>query len=214
MTVVRDERRSQIVAALGVLLQERSYSRSTINAIAQRAGVLPGVVHYYFRSKQQILEALLAHLEAGLQARVDRRLAGATTPEDRVNAFLDAFVALDDDADPHAVRIWVQLSAESVGQPPIRSLWREALDRQRAQLHRLLAAARPQATAAQVGAAVAAAQAVIAGSFQLWAIGASLPAGFAAPAARRALWATVAAPVSAERTPTDVKDNDPLDGWT
>lgn len=184
-----DVRREQIVQALMTLLTERSYARATVAAIAREADVLPGLVHYHFKTKQEILLGVVAEIEARLQARVARRLAGAEGPWARLDALLDAHLALGEGADPRVVRCWVQLTAEALGQPEVGEVWRAALERQRLQLTEAVAAVvdLEGAEPAEVPAHVALLQSVVAGAWQLAATGAVVPRGFAAPAARSLL---------------------------
>ncbi len=180
-----DIRREQIVTALMRLLSERSYARSTIAAIAREADVLPGLVHYHFRSKQEILLGVVEAMEARLRARVDTRLEAASTPWARLEAVVDAYLALGEGADPLVVRCWVQITAEALGQPEVAELWRGALERQRTELAQAVeAVAAAEGTEVDVAEVVAVVQSLVAGAWQLAATGAQVPQGFAAPATR------------------------------
>lgn len=52
---VREKRRLQILEALNACLLEKSFSETTIRDIALKARVNHGVLHYYFKSKEDIL---------------------------------------------------------------------------------------------------------------------------------------------------------------
>ena len=52
---VRDERKKQILKALDECLQEKSFEKTSIKDIARVAGVNHGVLHYYFKNKEDIL---------------------------------------------------------------------------------------------------------------------------------------------------------------
>ena len=52
---VRDERKKQILKALDECLQEKSFEKTSIKDIARVASVNHGVLHYYFKSKDDIL---------------------------------------------------------------------------------------------------------------------------------------------------------------
>lgn len=52
---VKEKRRLQILEALNDCLTTTSFSKTTIKDIAQKAGVNHGVLHYYFRNKEDIL---------------------------------------------------------------------------------------------------------------------------------------------------------------
>ena len=184
-----ETRRQEIVDALLQLLGERSYAKATIQAIAQRADVLPGLLHYHFKTKQEILLGVVEEIEARLQRRVDRTMDGAAGPWERLFALVDAHLALGEDADPAVVRAWVQLTAEALSQPEVAKVWRGAVERQREQLDEavravLLAEGRDPEEAALT---VALVQSIMAGAWQLASTGARVPAGFAAPVTRAVL---------------------------
>lgn len=67
------ERREEILAAAAKVFAEQGYDRATIADIAQAMGVSKGVVYYLFRSKEEVVFAIMVdtHLEA------HRRLAEA-----------------------------------------------------------------------------------------------------------------------------------------
>ena len=50
-----DARREQIVLGLQRVMAERGYEKATVSAIAQAAGLTPGLVHYHFKNKQEML---------------------------------------------------------------------------------------------------------------------------------------------------------------
>jgi TetR/AcrR family transcriptional regulator, transcriptional repressor of bet genes len=184
-----EERRAQIVEGLLEVMATAGYECATITAIAEAAGLAPGLLHYHFETKQDILVALVERLARGLQARIAAHLARAgDDPRRRVHAIVDAFVARGDDADPRAVAAWVVVGAEAVRQREVRALYGDALRGLLEQLHGELAGylraeRRTTRNAAKISAAVLSA---IEGAYQI-AVGAPglLPEGFAAPMLRR-----------------------------
>lgn len=52
---MQQERRTQILEALGKCLIYKSFPETSIKEIAKEAGVNHGVLHYYFKSKEDIL---------------------------------------------------------------------------------------------------------------------------------------------------------------
>lgn len=117
------ERREQIVQGLMRVMARTGYERATVQAIADEAGLAPGLVHYHFESKQAVLLALVDHLAALVRARWERRLVAGCTARERLAAFVDAHVELGADADRSAVACWVALGAEAAHQPEVRELW-------------------------------------------------------------------------------------------
>lgn len=58
--VKRANNRSLIVSAAYKLLSEKGYGAATMKEIANAAGVAPGLIHYYFSNKDQLLEEVLS----------------------------------------------------------------------------------------------------------------------------------------------------------
>ncbi|HYO56531.1 TetR/AcrR family transcriptional regulator [Archangium sp.] len=123
-----EERRQQIVEGLLRVMAERGYERASIAEIAKAAGLSSGLVHYHFTEKQEILlslvEQLAGRVRERVKARVERVKGGART---QVDAFLEAFLATGDDADPASVAAWVTISAEAVRQPEVRAVYEKVV---------------------------------------------------------------------------------------
>lgn len=132
------ERRQQIVDALLPVMAERGYEGASIQAIARQAGLAPGLIHYHFDSKQQILLEAVRQLTALFERRFEALAAKATTPRDRLRAFIDARLATGEGASPTAVAAWVIVGAEAVRQPEVKAAFQEVMRGQRTLLERLL----------------------------------------------------------------------------
>ncbi|HVG63883.1 MAG TPA: TetR family transcriptional regulator C-terminal domain-containing protein [Hyalangium sp.] len=124
-----EERRQQIVAGLLQVMAERGYDGASVAAIAKAAGLAPGLVHYHFKDKQEILLTLAEQLAARVHERVASRLARVKGDDARarVDAFLDAFLATGADADPAAVASWVTISVEAIRQPEVRAIYEKVV---------------------------------------------------------------------------------------
>jgi AcrR family transcriptional regulator len=59
-TMIHDTR-GRIVAAAFRSLAEHGYEAATVKDIAREAGVAPGLVHYYFETKEELLLAAIAY---------------------------------------------------------------------------------------------------------------------------------------------------------
>lgn len=60
---VRDERRKQIIDAVHLCLLEKPFHKTSIKDIAQKAGLNHGALHYYFKSKEEILLEYIDHTQ-------------------------------------------------------------------------------------------------------------------------------------------------------
>jgi AcrR family transcriptional regulator len=57
-----DVRRSEILAAAGELFQSQGFQNTPVDAIIRKAGIAKGTFYYYFKSKEDILAALVHQL--------------------------------------------------------------------------------------------------------------------------------------------------------
>jgi AcrR family transcriptional regulator len=60
------ERAEQIFAAAYELFAAQGYHRTSMDAIAERAGVAKGTLYWYFKSKRELFIALFHHVTMGL----------------------------------------------------------------------------------------------------------------------------------------------------
>lgn len=180
-----EERRQQIVAGLLQVMAERGYEGASVAAIAKAAGLSPGLVHYHFKDKQEILLTLAEQLAARVHERVASRLARVKGGDARarVDAFLDAFLATGADADPASVASWVTISAEAIRQPEVRTIYEKVVRTDLEHLEELVGAVTGKRRARAVAAGLFAA---IQGYFVLAASAPGLvPPGSAASTVKR-----------------------------
>jgi TetR/AcrR family transcriptional repressor of bet genes len=183
------ERRAQIVAAFGRVLAAQGYQGATIAAIGREAKLAPGLVHYHFESKREVLLALVAAVVDTLRRRADERLAQAgTDPRKQLDAVIDAHLEADSSSEPGVVRAWAAIGAEALGDAWVREQYAQALSAAQTQLEekvrRCLKAERRSTSGAQkIAAALLSA---IEGAYRIGAAAPELlPPGFAAPMVRR-----------------------------
>src|SRR5215211_6367890 len=134
-----EERRAQIRGALMKVMAKRGYDGASVAEIAKAARLTPGLVHYHFKNKQQILLAALRDLVARHDANLDARLeAVAGDPVDEVAAFIDFHLGLGADADPEVLACWILLSGEALQEPKIRVEFEKALEATTRRLAKLI----------------------------------------------------------------------------
>jgi len=87
-----DQRRTEIIWALYDCLAEQGHEKVTIKVIAARAGLPYGVIHYYFKSKEDIISALAQAMVDRYNQALDDRLAAARTGREEIAAAIDFVV--------------------------------------------------------------------------------------------------------------------------
>lgn len=182
-----EARRAQIVQGMLSVMTHGGYEGATIAAIAKAAGLAPGLVHYHFKTKLEVLVALIQTLTQQLELRYQSRLRDDDRARDRLFAFIDAHVALGKDADPRAVAAWNVIGAEALRQTEVRALYRSALARNLSELRRLVRSSLLQQGRAtrEAGRIAAALMSAIEGAYRIAAVQPKqLPRGYAAPMLR------------------------------
>ncbi|HYB72969.1 MAG TPA: TetR/AcrR family transcriptional regulator [Candidatus Sulfotelmatobacter sp.] len=90
---VAPQRRRQIVEALFRCMARSGYGQVTITDIAREARVARGAINFFFRSKAEILRALLARAVADYHAALRPILAGSGPADRQMRAVLEALLA-------------------------------------------------------------------------------------------------------------------------
>jgi len=185
-TANTEHRRAAIVAAMLPVMARHGYEKATIQAIAREAGLTPGLIHYHFKSKQEILVSLVQGIVEFARARFEQAAAKAGGPSGRLHAYIEARLGLGEGAAPDMVAAWVMVGAEAVRQPEVRALYQQAVAAELAELTQLVADCCTERRRSTDGAAALAAGlvALMEGAFQLSsAAGDVMPGGYAADAA-------------------------------
>lgn len=86
------QRREQIIWALYDCLAEKGHEKVTIKGIAARAEMPPGVIHYYFKSKDDIVSSLAEVMVDKYSTMLEEHLAEAASTEQRIESVIDFIV--------------------------------------------------------------------------------------------------------------------------
>jgi TetR/AcrR family transcriptional regulator, transcriptional repressor of bet genes len=123
-----EARRGQITGALMKVMAKRGYDGASVADIARAARLTPGLVHYHFENKREILLAALGDLVRRHDDRLEQRLARAGSDSTgALEAFIDLHLGLGADADPEALACWILLSGEALREPKVRAAYERAL---------------------------------------------------------------------------------------
>jgi TetR/AcrR family transcriptional regulator, transcriptional repressor of bet genes len=184
-----DERRDQITRAFLKVMARHGYDGASIGEIAARARLAPGLVHYHFDNKLEILLAAMRLLIAEHADLLETELArAAPDPAAQVAAFIDLHLGLGQHSNPDALLCWVQLGAEALRQRKVRTEFEAALAATTARLTEVIqrGVTARRFTCGDAQAAAAAVVATIQGYFAVAAAARALiPAGSAAPCTLR-----------------------------
>src|SRR5439155_18388574 len=120
------ERREQIVLAAAAVLGRDGYAATTLKQIAREADVAPGLLHYYFRSKDDLLIAVVEAVFGQFIQEWQESVDGLTDPFERISAAIDRFARICAER-PEVTRLLLDFYALGVGTPALRDRTRRLL---------------------------------------------------------------------------------------
>jgi AcrR family transcriptional regulator len=82
----KQDRRQQIVAAATAVLGRNGYANTSLKQVAAEAGIAPGLLHYYFQTKEELLLEVVASIDRQLIADWNADTADITDPMAKINA--------------------------------------------------------------------------------------------------------------------------------
>lgn len=111
----QDDRREQILRSALDVISERGFPDTRIADVAERVGVSPALVIYYFKTKDRLLTEAMRHAEDAWYENGSRRLAEHDTAAGK----LEELVAMStlpepEDESGETWAIWLDLWAQSV----------------------------------------------------------------------------------------------------
>lgn len=117
---VEAERREDALKAAWELITEVGYRRVRIADIAARTGTSTVMIHYYFETKDGVLDAAFRFAVEDAHRRSEAALAGVEVPWGRLVALLDAHLPRGEAKKEWL--IWLQLWNEAAIRPGLRTL--------------------------------------------------------------------------------------------
>ena len=108
--------REQLLDLALDLFSRQGIARTSLNAIAKEAGVTPAMLHYYFNSREQLLDAMIEERFLPLRNRIGAIFA--ENPDSPVTALTQMVEVLADLAQQHHwfAPLWMQ---EVIGEMPV-----------------------------------------------------------------------------------------------
>lgn len=189
-----EARREAMIRAVLDLVAEGGLQTATVRAIADRAGVTPGLIGHYFGTKEDLTRAAYRQMMDRMTADNETAIAAAGTADRPAAQRLADFVATalrPPVMDALRLGLWASFLQAIRREPEMREIHRQTYLSYRDILEQLIGALnRPGADAARCRADAIACNALIDG---LWLEGAALPEDFEPGALERIGLAAVAA---------------------
>ena len=134
-------RRGQIVRAAADVLARQGYGETSLKDVAREAGVAPGLLHYYFESKQELLLEVVVRMEHEMIQDWKLAVADIEDPIERIVAALD-HAAERCSQQPEFFRLLFDLYNLGLSSPALRvrcaQMWAHFIDEIEAEVRRVL----------------------------------------------------------------------------
>jgi AcrR family transcriptional regulator len=132
VTGTAEQRRAQMLTAALEVISERGYADTRIADVAERAGVSPALVIYYFKTKDHLLTEAIRRYEDAWYAVGQRRMAELPTAAAR----LEEIVAMNclPEADPEpgsSWQLWLDFWAQAARNEDVAAVRRKSDERWR-----------------------------------------------------------------------------------
>lgn len=137
ITPPENARRMKLVRIAAHLFRQHGYERTTVRDLAQAAGLQSGSLFYHFRSKDEILAAVMALGITSTTERLQQRLAIATNTRERLAALVHIHLhsLLGENQYALEVMLYEWNSVSESARPPLialrdtyENLWQQVLD--------------------------------------------------------------------------------------
>ncbi len=112
-------RRSQIVHAAASVLGRQGYAATSLKDVAREAKVAPGLLHYYFESKEELLLEVVVVMERQMISEWKSAVASVEDPLERIVAGLDHAEARCAEQ-PEFFRLLLDLYTVGLSSPALR----------------------------------------------------------------------------------------------
>jgi len=122
----RRQTTSSVLDAAESLLVDVGHAGVTVRALAERASVNQGLIHYYFGSMEEVL---VQTLERFTERLIERQVAMYAGPEPFVVKWRRAMTYLGEDFESGYQKVWLELQALAWNRPDLRDRVAKVLER-------------------------------------------------------------------------------------
>ena len=127
-----DQRREQMLHAALEVISARGYADTRIADVAERAGVSPALVIYYFKTKDQLLTEAIRYYEDNWYAEGQQRMAGLATAAARLEEFVAMSCLSEEDPGPESSwQLWLDFWAQAARNPEVAGVRQKSDERWR-----------------------------------------------------------------------------------
>jgi AcrR family transcriptional regulator len=131
-TGTAEHRRAQMLTAALEVISERGYADTRIADVAERAGVSPALVIYYFKTKDQLLTEAIRRYEDAWYEVGQRRMAELPTAAARIEEIVAMSCLPEADPEPGSSwQLWLDFWAQAARNDEVATVRRKSDERWR-----------------------------------------------------------------------------------
>ncbi len=124
--ILTDIRREQLTAAAYKVVSQKGYNNFTIADIASEAGLSVGLVHYYFKNKQELLLHVFKETQKNVRRNLAAELEKASDPRGKLEIFIDqSFLLFQREKDYFSLlfEFWTEINRNEAIKKMVRRLY-------------------------------------------------------------------------------------------
>lgn len=133
-----NERRDQLIQATIASIHEHGLEKTSVQRVANRAGLTAGVVAHYFGDKDGLLNATYEALYEQILENAEREVEAQGSPAVRVKSILSAYLS-PDQLTPGTVSAWYELVSRLRQSPELTKIQTRVEQAIRGRLRTILA---------------------------------------------------------------------------
>jgi len=123
---IADQRRDQMLRAALEVIGERGFADTRIVDIAERIGISPALVIYYFKTKENLLTEAIRHYEHTWYSEGLRRMDKLPTAAERIEEFVAMNLLPDPDPEPESTwKLWLDFWVQAARNMEVANVRRE-----------------------------------------------------------------------------------------
>jgi AcrR family transcriptional regulator len=150
-TGTADQRRRQMMAAALEVISERGYADTRIADVAERAGISPALVIYYFKTKDQLLTEAIRYYEDAWYSVGQERMKRLPSAKARIEEIVAMNTLPESDPEPGSSwQLWLDFWAQAARHAEVASVRRKSDERWRDEISSLVLAGQEAGEFAEV----------------------------------------------------------------
>jgi AcrR family transcriptional regulator len=123
---IADQRRGQMLQAALEVISERGFADTRITDVAERIGISPALVIYYFKTKEKLLTEAIRHYEGNWYSEGKRRMDKLSTAAERIEQFVAMNLLPDPEPVPQGTwKLWLDFWAQAARNQDVANVRQE-----------------------------------------------------------------------------------------